>query len=276
MLVQYQLPSTPNRVPAIWITRSTSRRSISGSGQSLDHRRLQPQKLPPSRIDWSANVNAASTALGCCAEFRPQRESAALRWLAMKGFDAYCPRLREFRIRYGRRLEHRPALFPGYAFVLIRLQWSTIGSTPGVMGLIMNGGGPARVPDRILDEIRQREVDGLIELPKPPEMRSGDRVRVVAGPFTGQLDLYAGMRPRARVEVLLTLLRSQHGSNCRRTASRRFRRRGGRAETGRPCVKRRRPLADTPGRILAPRALPRPIRVRGNPYGTGVPWSTVR
>ena len=68
---------------------------------------------------------------------------------------------------------------------------------------------PGRVPDRLVEEIRQYEVDGLIELPKPAGMRSGDRVRVVSGPFAGQLGLYAGMRPRARVEVLLTLLGSQ-------------------------------------------------------------------
>jgi transcriptional antiterminator RfaH len=133
----------------------------------------------------------------------------ALHWLALKGFEFYCPHIRDLRIRHGRRVERRPALFPGYAFVLIRLQWSTIGSTPGVSGLIMNGSGPAKVPDQVIAEIRRREIDGLVELPKPPEIRSGDRVRVVAGPFAGQFGLYAGMRPRARVEVLLTLLGAQ-------------------------------------------------------------------
>jgi transcriptional antiterminator RfaH len=150
-----------------------------------------------------------TVAFWAACRLRPHRESVALHWLTLKGFESYCPHLRDFRIRYGRRVEHRPALFPGYCFVLIRLQWSTIASAPGVMGLIVNGSGPAKVPDQVIAEIRQREIDGLVELPKSPEMRSGDRVRVVAGPFAGQFGLYAGMRPRARVEVLLTLLGGQ-------------------------------------------------------------------
>jgi hypothetical protein len=36
-----------------------------------------------------------------------------------------------------------------------------------------------------------------------------ERVRVLGGPFQGQLGLYAGMRPHARVEVLLALLGGQ-------------------------------------------------------------------
>jgi transcription antitermination factor NusG len=40
----------------------------------------------------------------------------------------------------------------------------------------------------------------------PPGLRRGAPVRIRAGPFTGQLGLFAGMRPRDRVTVLLTLL----------------------------------------------------------------------
>ena len=47
---------------------------------------------------------------------------------------------------------------------------------------------------------------GLIELPKPPRFRPGDKVRVLYGPLIGVTGLYAGMRPRERVEVLLAIL----------------------------------------------------------------------
>ena len=33
-------------------------------------------------------------------------------------------------------------------------------------------------------------------------------MRILRGPFEGKLAIYAGMKPRARVEVLLTLLGS--------------------------------------------------------------------
>jgi transcription antitermination factor NusG len=40
-------------------------------------------------------------------------------------------------------------------------------------------------------------------------MKIGERVRILGGPFEGHLGLYAGMRPHARVEVLLALLGGQ-------------------------------------------------------------------
>jgi transcription antitermination factor NusG len=57
-----------------------------------------------------------------------------------------------------------------------------------------------------LKALRKRERGGLIELPRPPKFRPGDHVRVLHGPFIGLVGLYAGMRPRERVEVLLALL----------------------------------------------------------------------
>ena len=54
-----------------------------------------------------------------------------------------------------------PALFPGYIFVLIELQWHAIRRTPYVVRLIMNGDQPARVPDRIIEELRLSKVSCL-------------------------------------------------------------------------------------------------------------------
>ena len=79
----------------------------------------------------------------------------------------------------------------------------------GVIGLIMDGIKPARVADQVIDDLRKRERNGLIELPKHSELRPGDRVRVLHGPFAGQLGLYAGVRAHERVLVLLALLGGQ-------------------------------------------------------------------
>ena len=62
----------------------------------------------------------------------------------------YFPRLREHRISHGRKIEVRPPLFLGYAFVAIELQWHAARWTAGVLGLIMDGIGPARVPDNVI------------------------------------------------------------------------------------------------------------------------------
>jgi transcriptional antiterminator RfaH len=70
----------------------------------------------------------------------------------------------------------------------------------------MNGVGPAAVAEAVIEDLKARETGGLIELPQPPKFRPGDRLRVLHGPFAGHIGLYAGMKPRERIEVLLALL----------------------------------------------------------------------
>jgi transcriptional antiterminator RfaH len=65
---------------------------------------------------------------------------------------------------------------------------------------------PARVPDGVIADLKGRETDGLIDLPPVPKFSPGDRLRVTRGPFAGHVGLYAGMKPRERVEVLLRIL----------------------------------------------------------------------
>jgi transcriptional antiterminator RfaH len=145
----------------------------------------------------------------CAARLMPQREAVATKCLGLAGFETYLPRLRERRMRVGRRVETSPPLFPGYLFVLIELQWHAARWCPGVASLLMAGDGPARVPDAVIAELRGREVDGLVELAKPPRLRRGDQIRVISGPFGGHIGLYAGMKSHERVAVLLQILGGQ-------------------------------------------------------------------
>jgi len=85
----------------------------------------------------------------CAARLQPHRESLALHCLSLAGFEAYYPRVADRRIRHGRRVVLTPALFPGYAFVLIRLQWHAARWAPGTLGLIMDGIQPAKLPDPV-------------------------------------------------------------------------------------------------------------------------------
>jgi transcriptional antiterminator RfaH len=103
-------------------------------------------------------------------------------------------------------IEVRSPLFPGYAFLTVEAQWHAARWSVGVIGLIMNGIQPARVPDAVISEIRARERNGAVELPQREEFRMGEAVRVRAGPFSGNLALFQGQRPHERVLVLLTLL----------------------------------------------------------------------
>jgi transcriptional antiterminator RfaH len=140
------------------------------------------------------------------AQLQPQRDALALHCLHQAGFETYAPRLREPRTAHGRKVVRTPLLFPGYLFVLIHLQWHTARWAPGVVRLVMNGIGPAAVPEAVIEDLKARETGGLIDLPRPPKFRAGDRVRILHGPFIGHVGLFAGMKPRERVEVLLAIL----------------------------------------------------------------------
>jgi transcription antitermination factor NusG len=168
--------------------------------------------LPPSHRTHASDLPPSNHAHArhlppywAVARLEPRREQLALHFLAANGYTTYCPRLREQRRSHGRKIEVRPLLFPGYAFISIQLQWHAARWTVGVLGLIMDGSGPARVSDDVIAEIRSRERGGLIELPRR-ELVRGDRVRVMQGPLRGLTGLVAGMRAHERVAILLGAL----------------------------------------------------------------------
>jgi transcriptional antiterminator RfaH len=100
-------------------------------------------------------------------------------------------------------------LFPGYAFVLVVSAWWSARWSAGVRRLVMDGELPAKVPDAIIAEIRSRERNGLVELPKPRGLAPGMRVRVIGGPLSEQIGMLAALRLHERVLVLLQLLGGQ-------------------------------------------------------------------
>jgi len=153
-----------------------------------------------------------------CAQLEPQRERLATHCLALGGFEVYCPRLREQVRNRGRKIVRTPPLFPGYAFVLIVSAWWTARWSPGVRRLVMDGEQPARVPDEVIADIRSRERNGLVELPKPRGLMSGMKVRVISGPLHDQIGLLALLKPHERVLVLLQLLGGQQRVELARNA----------------------------------------------------------
>jgi hypothetical protein len=63
---------------------------------------------------------------------------------------------------------------------------------------------------------KSRERNGLIELIKPP-LRRGIRVKILHGPFRDHLAIFADMKPRARVEILLQILGGEQRVELART-----------------------------------------------------------
>jgi transcription antitermination factor NusG len=82
----------------------------------------------------------------------------------------------------------------------------------------MDGELPARVPGDVIAEIRSRERNGLVELPKPRGLAPGTRVRVISGPLSEQIGILALLKPHERVLVLLNLLGGQQRVELARNA----------------------------------------------------------
>lgn len=75
--------------------------------------------------------------------------------------------------------------------------------------MVLDGSRPAKVPDAVIDDLKKRERNGLIELPAAApacDFAFGDPVKIRSGPLVGLSGLFAGMAPHDRVCILLDLL----------------------------------------------------------------------
>ena len=145
----------------------------------------------------------------CCAQVEQSRDRLAWHCLTLAGYKIYQPLLREQRRSYGRKIIVTPPLFPSYLFIWVVRGWWDARWAAGVRCLIMDGEVPARVPDAVISEIKSRERNGFVELPKARGLTPGMRVKVLRGPLQTQIGLLAALRPHERVLVLLQLLGGQ-------------------------------------------------------------------
>ena len=143
---------------------------------------------------------------------KPRKEDFLLDQLKSHGFEAYCPFVRVVTVN-PRARKIRP-YFPGYVFLQADLGQSKASSLqwmPGATGFVSFDGIPARVPEGLIPTLRQRvdEVNAsggeLLH-----ELKPGDRVRVVEGPFAGYEAIFDVRLPGSeRVRVLLKLLQQR-------------------------------------------------------------------
>ena len=143
------------------------------------------------------------------AQTESQREHVAKRHLKLGGFATYLPKIRVERRgakANGHEAGSEAPLIPSYLFLEVAGQWHAVNSTIGVLHLLTDGEAPARVPDRVIEGLRARERDGLIVLPRRPAFQRGDRLRIIRGALQGQIAIFQDMKPKERIEVLLSIL----------------------------------------------------------------------
>jgi transcriptional antiterminator RfaH len=105
--------------------------------------------------------------------------------LSRAGIEVFCPRIREEK-RIRRKMQSVIApLFPGYLFARFCLSRSRVVMyARGVRTLVSFGHAPAIVQPEIIDGIRDRLQNGIVDL-KDPSFNRGDVVRIREGPLCG-------------------------------------------------------------------------------------------
>jgi transcriptional antiterminator RfaH len=140
--------------------------------------------------------------------------------LRRQGFDSWLPRLRQTR-RHARRIDNVfVPLFPGYLFVnldLDRQPWRSINGTFGVRRLLCENERPAPLAQGFIETLRETvDEAGLVAVPSDT-FKSGDNVRLIAGPFADMVGTLARLTDKDRVAVMLNVL----GREVRALVSRR-------------------------------------------------------
>jgi transcription antitermination factor NusG len=116
---------------------------------------------------------------------RHQHEKVIAQVLSAKGLQVFLPLYNSTRRWKDRSVELSLPLFPCYLFlrgmVERRLQVVT---TPGIVSILSVNGEPAVIPESEIEAVRKAiELGNRVE--PHPFLRTGDRVRVIAGPLQG-------------------------------------------------------------------------------------------
>lgn len=151
---------------------------------------------------------------------QPNGEHLATRHLERQGFETLLPTYKCRRSHARRREVVRRPLFPRYLFVALdpaAQRWRPILSTVGVSDIVRLGDKPSPLPLGLAEEITERAAAGEFDRLSPlKELREGDEVRVIEGPFAETIGRFVGLTDNERVLVLLEFL----GRKVRATLSR--------------------------------------------------------
>jgi transcriptional antiterminator RfaH len=136
---------------------------------------------------------------------KPKKEFHVERLFQEGGIDFYCP-------RYIQDSSKKP-FFSGYGFIRFSYpsQYRLVRYTRGVKRVIGNQEGPIPIPEEIIQRIKQREINGYIELEKYGEIPEiGDEIEIMEGPMKGLRGVFRKeLTDQDRVVILLNYVSYQ-------------------------------------------------------------------
>lgn len=137
---------------------------------------------------------------------RSRHEKVVESGLRGKGYSAFSPFYRVRRQRVDRIAEVDVPLFPGYVFCHFdSSKRLPILMTPGIVGVVGPGNRPEPVDDTEIASIRSIALSGRPVQPWP-FLRSGQRIRLHAGPLMGAEGIFLRVKDEYHLVVSITLL----------------------------------------------------------------------
>ena len=128
--------------------------------------------------------------------------------LRQKRINAYLPKYKVVRRWRGQKRVVELALFPGYVFVQPSAeQYEALRYIRGSCGLVRAGAKPATMRETDLEAVKIL-VDSGAALAVDPQLVPGQRVKVIAGPFTGAQGDLVRVKSQDRLVINVQLLNS--------------------------------------------------------------------
>ncbi|CUS47131.1 MAG: transcriptional antiterminator RfaH [Idiomarinaceae bacterium HL-53] len=141
---------------------------------------------------------------------KARQEARAKENVENQGYATCLPRIHIKKTVRGRRTVVHEPLFPNYLFIELNPEtanFNALRSTRGVNGFVRFGGVPRPVPNQVIDEFKQFEIDHEHEIES--QFKVGSRVEVNEGPFAGLQAVYQMPKGEERCLVLLDMLGKQ-------------------------------------------------------------------
>lgn len=140
---------------------------------------------------------------------KPRMEKQAEENLNRQGYETYLPMITTRRRRNSRYITLTEAFFPRYMFIYLNTHtdnWAPIRSTLGVSRLIQFGGIPATAPLELIKSLQANEDELGFQETEIKEMKTGDKVNIIDGPFAGYSGIYNKKKSTERVTILLDIV----------------------------------------------------------------------
>lgn len=172
------------------------------------------------QTNWDVRRELASGERWYVVRSLPRQEARAEFQLLRQGFPVFFPRTIR-TVRHARKLRAaKSAVFPTYLFVVLNLdrdRWRSVNGTGGVASLIMRGETPQPVPAGVVENLLElSNEEGMVRLDR--NLREGQAVRVVAGPFASAIGVLERLDADGRVRVLLNIMNGKVPAHLDRSA----------------------------------------------------------